>query len=303
MPWCRLRTRATEPEEGTYRPNRGNESIGDKGAFNAGVYIVKRRSDSRKCIEKRFRPKEIWSGDAKFEICLVRELSHKHITEYIDSFIDISGENPRASLYMEYCDLGTLADALQRRRTEKKPVKEWGVWELFVQLTNAVAYCHYGIHDAVYEPNGKIETPWHEIMHRDIKPANIFLRTDSPSNPPQVVLGDFGQAIRRDQIFRQYQGDDLDWAPPEAPDFKFSSDTWSIGVVVQAMCRLETSPPTIGPRRTFWGAGKGYSPNLNHAIQILMRNSPQERPGLGNFARNLNRMRHEVPNGMGVNSQ
>lgn len=124
MPWCRLGTRATEPEEGTYQPNPGNESIGDKGAFNAGVYIVKRRSDGRNCVEKRFRPKEILSEAAKFEISVVRDLNHKHITEYIDSFIDMSGANPRASLYLEYCDLGTLADTLQRRRTEKKPLKE-----------------------------------------------------------------------------------------------------------------------------------------------------------------------------------
>ena len=153
MPWGRLRIHATEPEEGTYQPIPGNESIGGKGAFHAGVYIVKRRSHNRKCVEKRFRAKEILSEAAKFEISVVRDLNHKHVTEYIDSFVDVSGTNPRASLYLEYCDLGTLADTLQRRRTEKKPLKEWGVWDLLIQLTNAVAYCHYGIHDAVFEPD------------------------------------------------------------------------------------------------------------------------------------------------------
>lgn len=67
MPWGRLSTLAREPK-GEYRPKPGNESLGDGGAFNAGVFIVKRQQDGRKCVEKRIKPAEIYSGAAEFEI-------------------------------------------------------------------------------------------------------------------------------------------------------------------------------------------------------------------------------------------
>lgn len=304
MPWGRLPTLAHEPK-GEYRPKPGNESLGDGGAFNAGVFIVKRQQDDRKCVEKRIKPAEIYSGAAEFEIFVLRELNHKHVTEYIDAFIDTSCNPPRASIYMEYCDLGTLADTLHTRRRENKPAKEWGVWELFIQLTNAVAYCQYGIHDAVFQPYGRRDTPWIGVVHRDIKPANIFLRKDYRSSFPHAVLGDFGQAIRQDDDGnwnRQYMGGDCNWAPPEAPDYDYDSDTWSVGVVVQAMCRLETDPPTIGPKRIFWGAGREYSKDLNDTIHTVMRTDPRDRPNLAKFAPSLDMMRHEVSHGLGVNS-
>lgn len=304
MPWGRFKTLTREPQ-GEYTVEPGTESLGDGAAFNAGVYVVKRKLDDRKCIEKRIKPADILSGAVKFEILVLRELNHKHVTEYIDSFIDKSGDEPRASIYMEYCDMGTLADTLATRRSENKPAKEWEVWELLIQLTNAVVYCHHGIHDAVFAPRGRRDTPWEGIVHRDIKPANVFLRTDYRTKFPNIVLGDFGQAICQDHENwnRPYQGDDRDWAPPEAPRFNFPSDTWSIGVVVQAMCRLETSPPTIGPKRTFWGAGKEYSRNLDAEIRALMRDQPYQRPNLIDFASGLDQMRHRVPHGKGVNSQ
>lgn len=297
MPWGRLPTHDREPQ-GEYIAEPGNESLGGGGNFNTGIYVVKRQQDGRKCVEKRFKPADILSGAATFEIALLRELSNKHITEYLDSFVHKSGGNPRASVYMEYCDLGTLADTLQARKAANNPAKEWGVWELFIQLTNAVVYCQRGIHDAVMEPKGTRDMPWIGIVHRDIKPANIFLRTNYRSSFPHVVLGDFGQAIRCDRRGnwnRPFMGNDRSWAPPEAPNFNYSSDTWSIGCVVQGMCRLETTP-----QRKFLGAGEGYSKTLDRAIHTLIRPDPLDRPHLAKFAAGLDKMRHEAPDGVGL---
>lgn len=185
------------------------------------------------------------------------------------------------------------------------PAKERSVWELFIQLTNAVVYLQNGIHDAVFEPRGAKDSPWIGIVHRDIKPANILLRTDYRSNFPHVVLGDFCQAIcfgAYGNWERQYMGGVSDWAPPEAPRYDLHSDTWSIGNVVQDMCRLETSPPSIGPKRTFWGVGEEYSKDLDRAIHALMRSNYRDLPPLAKFASDLDRMRHQVPEGKGVNS-
>ena len=138
-------------------------------------------------------------------------------------------------------------------------------------ITNVVVYLQYGIHNVVVEPRGVKDSPWIGIVHRDTKPANILLRTDYRSKLPHVDQGDFGQAICLD-AFDMATGNAntwagfLDWAPPEAPRHHFHSDTGAIGNVVQAMCRLVTSPPSMGPKRTYWGAGEEYSkrPRSNH---------------------------------------
>lgn len=304
MPWGRLATRTHEPT-GEYKLEPGYESIGDEGAFNAGVYVVKRQQDDRKCVEKRIGPAEVLSGAAKHEIIVLRNLNHQHVTEYIDSFIDKSGGTPRASIYMEYCDLGSLADLVEARRTINKPAKEWAVWDLLIQLTNAVAYCHYGIHDAVFKPHGKKEANWAAVLHRDIKPANVFLRSDGRSKFPRVVLGDFGQAMlqKADGNWqREATAFDGNWAPPEAPRYDCSSDTWAIGIVAQAVCRLETNPPTSGPKRTFLGAGANFSKQLDDGIYYVMRTNPRDRPSAVKFALKLDPMRHQVPHGAGVTS-
>ncbi|MCJ1463303.1 hypothetical protein MMC07_001909 [Pseudocyphellaria aurata] len=306
MPWGRLPTWNREPK-GEYIPEPGSQSIGDGGAFNDGVYVVKRRQDGRKCVEKRIKQGGVINGAAAYEISVLRSLNHKHVTEYIDSFIDTSGTMPRASIYMEYCDLGSLADALKDCRRFGQHAKEWAVWELFIQLTNAVAYCHHGIHDAVFEPHGSREASWIGVLHCDIKPGNVFLRSDYRSNFPQVVLGDFGQAIVRQddgdrECQRQRRCYDRDWAPPEAPCYDCYSDIWSIGLVVQAMCRLEADRPEFGPKRTFWGTGKYYSRQLNDAIQDLMQTNPQDRPSVATFAPKLDMIRYHIPHGAGLNS-
>ncbi|MCJ1469532.1 hypothetical protein MMC07_008165 [Pseudocyphellaria aurata] len=297
MPWGRRPMRNHIPW-GEYIP-KGNKSIAQEGAFNAGVFIVKRLRDGRLCAEKRIKRQEIMNGAAKYEISVLRELNHEHITEYIDSFIDKSGRTPRASIYMEYCDLGSLASFLKNFR---RPPAEWAVWEMFIQLTNAVAYCHYGVHNAVLRPDEPRDAAWVTVLHRDIKPGNVFLR--SGHSCPKVVLGDFGQSVMEQDDGhwekRQHMGYDEDWAPPEAPYYDRYSDMWSIGLVVQAMCRLETSPPTIGPKRTYWGAGRDFSELLSQVIRQLMRTDPQDRPFMASFAPKLDVWRHRVPHGDGL---
>ncbi|MCJ1465259.1 hypothetical protein MMC07_003875 [Pseudocyphellaria aurata] len=295
MPWGRLPTRTHEPKE-EYKPEPGNDSSEDDGAFKAGVYVVKRQLDDRKCVEKRFGPAEVKNGAAHNEIFVLKNLNHKHVIEYIDSFLDKSGQTPRASIYMEYCDLGSLADVLEERRTAEKPPKEWAVWDLFIQLTNAVAYCYYGIHDAVFKPRGKVEADWTGCLHRDIKPANIFLRSDGRSKFPRAVLGGFGNAlVMKNDGHRQREHTEFDrnWAPPEAPRYACVSDMWSIGIVIQAFCRLETNPPTSGPRK-FLGAGADYTHELNETIRYVMHSNPRDRPTADVLAPDLPEARHQA---------
>ncbi len=282
MPWGRPKIANVN-----LRRDFSQEAIGNmttaSGRFNTGIYVVRRHRDSLKCIEKCLRPKEIVCGAARMEMSLLRQLCHINITEYIDGFIAVQGANPQASIYMEYCNRGTLADAIRNGTL----LEERTIWNLLAQITNAVAYCQYGIEDAVYHPHGFRDPSWRGIIHRDIKPANIFFRADSRSGT-RAILGDFGLAIRMEDDGINWSGGGggylaRNWACPEHPSFTFASDVWSVGMVVQAACRRQTE----GWGLRFYGLGSRYSSRLNDAVYEIMREDPFNRPRIHHFAPKL----------------
>lgn len=67
-------------------------------------------------------------------------------------------------IVMEYCEGGDLADVIKRCRTEGRIMSEEVVWDVFVQLLQALGECHHG----VVAKKGV-------VLHRDIKPEVILL--------------------------------------------------------------------------------------------------------------------------------
>lgn len=275
-----------------FRPLPGQDpnTMGGQGSFNAGILVVERRNDGLRCIEKRLKPEQVASGVARFEITVLRDLKHPHVCQYIDAFLDENPYRPQATLYMEYCELGTLDDVLEKYFQRRQRVPEGAVWSIFKQLTKALGYCQLGIRDVLRGEQGP-DPGWVGVVHRDIKPNNLFLsnRSSEPSFP-RVVLGDFGCAIRDDHDGfegMEYHNIDLYWDPPETPDFGYYTDIWGLGAVIQAVCRLDGPPgsrygPVVEGRR-YMGAGRYYSPQLNRALDIVMETDPQCRMDLDAF--------------------
>lgn len=85
------------------------------------------------------------NGHADFEILLLQNLSHRNIVEYLDAFVDIRGEVPKASIITGHADLGKLEDYYNKARTEQLPFGEVAIWHLFAQLADALAYLYYGV--------------------------------------------------------------------------------------------------------------------------------------------------------------
>lgn len=272
--------------ESEFRPVNST-SIGADGAFNAGVYVVRRKPDNRKCVEKRFMVEDILNGRARFEMFALRELAHKNVVEYLHAFVEEHGPAPRASLYMEYADLGTLDDNIRSLREEHEYPPASAVWYLALEMANAVSYLQYGIRDAGGSGLDRQSQPgWIAIVHRDIKPANIFLRTDSDEQYLRAILGDFGQAIRKDNDNwdRALRGGDRMWSPPEYPTSFYAGDWWSVGAITQAFARLGGQYLSGGGQRVV-GAGHRYSHGLSEVIFALMRPCPDDRLDIRTFAR------------------
>ena len=133
---------------------------------------------------------------------ILRELKHRHIVQY-EAFDtqEMSNGISVARLYMEYCEGGDLYMYIQsqkmRQQRSREPARpeiniaasasragpqrdndgseqpEALIWTTLLQLSSALAYCHYGIPNT---QSGMSRAPdqtyTRGICHRDLTPSN-----------------------------------------------------------------------------------------------------------------------------------
>ena len=169
-------------------------------------------------------------------------------------------------LYLEYCDGGDLQSLIDIYRKASVYIPESFIWNCFVQLTEALAWIHYGISKTQREPSN-----WERVIHRDIKPANVFLKRTGFDGLlyPDIKLGDFGLAAvtsdpghTADYKYGTYQ-----WQPPERPEATAKGDVWSLGAIIHALGH-EGKPP-IAPLPSTW--------QDDHSNRRRWRRHPQAR--------------------------
>lgn len=281
---------------------------GGPGALNGGIYVVKRKRDGLVCVEKRVAPENVARNFLIDELVILRKLHHRNITRYVDAFLCRDSLVPAASLYMELCELGSMADLLKRwkrrcaRDNLRHVIPEAFVWYSFYCLTKALTYMRYGFQD------GRNFAPvdgWRTILHRDIKPGNVLLKApEDGGRYPTVVLGDFGVAIADGGTAwgTTLPCGTISWQPPELPEHDLAgrSDVWSAGAVVQSMCWLDNgplTPPPPGVRPLDWdkdprarrprGAGPFYSADLDDAVMLALTSDMRRRPEAGTMLRHV----------------
>ena len=135
---------------------REDKTYAKKGSVVA-VKKIKSVSD-RKTAEKEAR--------------ILRNLAHKFIVRYLDTFKDHKG---RLCIVMDYCDQGSLQEWLFLYPV--RPFPEHELWRLVAQFSAALSYLHS-------------ENP--PILHNDLKPANILCMTNSKTGDTIIKIADFG---------------------------------------------------------------------------------------------------------------
>jgi hypothetical protein len=257
------------------------------GGLNSGITkVATKTAPGMVFIEKRFGPKQFKHKVPYREIQMLYQVSdHANIAKMVDHFLDLPTQ--RASVYLEYCDLGGL-DVIVEQVAGGKAVNEHKVWNWFIQLTEAVAYLHRGP-DPSMSDDEVLQSGWSRMFHRDIKPGNILLATENG----QIVakLADFGCAISEDYCSLE---SDQDYAitqsvwtngydPPEHPLFSGASDIWQLGISIMSLCTGNRRPRSRNnPEGEAWNdsrpAGPRYSAELSWCLKWCLGKDWKERP-------------------------
>eukprot|EP00966_Prymnesium_polylepis_P074834 1736020-Prymnesium_polylepis.1 len=150
-------------------------SIG-RGQF--GVVFLLQHPDGRKAVDKRVElsgMNDDQKKETEKEIDLLQRLAHDNIVRYFHKFVTTKDDASTLHIIMEYCDSGSLTDAIAEQQQERRafPMDKVRRWTL--QLCTALAHIHSM-----------------RVIHRDVKTANVFL-SDAAGRPvADVKLGDFG---------------------------------------------------------------------------------------------------------------
>ncbi|KAG0652838.1 kinase [Hyphodiscus hymeniophilus] len=263
---------------------------GSIGGMNGGVFVVSlKQLKDRVFIEKRFKPEEVSFG--KKEIEMLHRVQHAALCSFMAGFILEHAAPPSASLYMEFCDRGSLeglikAYAARRMKVNRVYIPEGFIWHVFIGLADGLSYLECG---ASISEKARPDPQWVPILHRDIKPDNVMLRSRHTLGSKKyfyIILSDFGLACEdrhdRDPLADRhqvknvklgtktywapellytpyprpgigYQGEDQDRHYPRGHRHTKFSDLWAVGATVYNLCVLGDKGSSALSHLTFNG--------------------------------------------------
>jgi len=190
-----------------------------KGSFGK-AYLVKNTEENAFCVVKQMETSAMEAkerNEAVKEAMLLKKMDHPNIIRFKEVFIT---RKHRLCIVMDYADGGDVHMKIKSR--EGQLLDEAQILEWFVQTCFALKH----VHDR-------------KVLHRDLKTQNIFLMSNGC-----VKLGDFGIArvleFTKDYA-RTMVGTPYYLSPEIIKDrpYNFTSDVWSLGVVLYEMSTLK----------------------------------------------------------------
>ena len=206
------------------------------------------------------------STSSKYEIEILRKISHPNITNIFEIFAD----SKKYYVIMEFLEGGELFDAI----TSIGSFTEESACQVMKQLLSAIFYLHSN-----------------NIVHRDLKPENIMLLQKPENGNYHIKLIDFGTAkiFKPGKKMNKFIGTSY-YIAPEVLNEKYDEkcDVWSCGIILYIL--LCGYPPFNGNTNVeiFHAiksqnpifAGEEWEDITNEAkelIKLMLRKNPNER--------------------------
>ena len=242
-----------------------------EGGFGKVVLAENKNTKEKVAIKYiKFEDKDEYD---KNKIVQEGQILFTFIHQNIIKFEEFSYNNLRAILIMEFAEGGDLS---KRINEQKKigPFKEEIIITWFLELCNVVKYCHE-----------------RHTLHRDLKPLNIFLTKDD-----HIKLGDFGisKILNSTKDYAHTQIGSYYYMSPEVikgERYSYSSDIWSLGIILNELCLLENPLSHIKYRNELdnyimnndvakidQNCENNYSAETCNLIKKILVKNPNERP-------------------------
>ena len=190
----------------------------EPGGMSEAVNLVQDQRSGKLFVEKRFRADGFHASRAAAELRALQRVRSPNLNYMVTHL-----RGPRdayCTFVLEYCDAGSLEDAIKHYRESRHNVPEKFVWHALAGISYGLAFLHHGIRDAARDPRPIGD--WNTTCHLDLQPCNVFLSTtNQEGHYPRIVVGDFGCAIMQSDIIlgmehpRQPMFRTPDWYPPE----------------------------------------------------------------------------------------
>ena len=206
------------------------------------------------------------STSSKYEIEILRKISHPNITNVFEIFAD----SKKYYVIMEFLEGGELFDAI----TSIGSFTEESACQVMKQLLSAIYYLHSN-----------------NIVHRDLKPENIMLLQKPENGNYHIKLIDFGTAkiFKPGKKMNKFIGTSY-YIAPEVLKEKYDEkcDVWSCGIILYIL--LCGYPPFNGntnveifhaiQNQNPLFAGEEWDDITSEAkelIKLMLRKNPNER--------------------------
>lgn len=90
--------------------------------------------------------------------------------------------SPVLTLISQYCTSGDLGTLIRKAQRTGQPIHEDKIWNIFLQITQALHHCHWPNERPLPGQKGRPSTssgieskdgvPRYQVLHRDLKPEN-----------------------------------------------------------------------------------------------------------------------------------
>ena len=239
-----------------------------KGSYGS-VYKVKRLSDDQNYALKVVDLSHLNQHQREDSVNEIRIMASVY-SPFIVGFHEATIHDHRLFIVTEYCKLGDLSKAINRRKVNHRPFKEETIWRFLLQILEGLRVLHE-----------------RGIVHRDLKSANILI-----SSPDLFKIGDLGisTVLRKRQLAKTQIGTPMYLAPEiwKKKPYNSKCDIWSLGVLLYEMATFMYPYNAHNARDLSVKVCNAKAPNipstyskeLSNVIHSMLVHNPLQRPSV-----------------------